>query len=300
MRLHWSFLLPAIVELLALRPAAGQPLEVSTNPTPENVADNPWSPAPIVYLTNRGNHPVEISVFVGQPAFTIEPESAEPQSAAAAASCGNNYEPYRLLPGQTKSFHLWDDRRWRHSAGRYRVRLDYSVLSPQGPRSAVARSAPFELRLGATRPDGWREGAAPGEVVVIGSFFTAFASPADEKADPNLRPPRDSVLAEVRRCVNEAQKRLPWLRGQFGLAFYTTQKEQSWHKHAARWSEAASSSYNETELQHSTLGDEGVHTCLSEVRLAKPVLHGAFHVNFALTPAASPPGPSRSPSSSPP
>ena len=83
MRLHWSFLLPAIVELLALRPAAGQPLEVSTNPTPENVADNPWSPAPIVYLTNRGNHPVEISVFVGQPAFTIEPESAEPQSAAA-------------------------------------------------------------------------------------------------------------------------------------------------------------------------------------------------------------------------
>ena len=289
MRPNWSFLLPAIVELLALRPAAGQQLEVSTNPTPENVADSPWSPAPIVFLTNRGRYPIEVSVFVGQPTFTLERESAG-QRASAAASCGNNYEPYRLLPGQTKSFHLWDDLRWCHSAGRYRVRLDYTVLYPEGPKSAVARSAPVELRLGSTRPGDWREGAAPGEVVVIGSFFTAYPGPSGEKVDPDLRPLRDSVLPEVRRCVNEAQRRLPWLRGQFGLAFFTTQKEQSWHKHAARWSEAASSSYNETELQHSTLGDEGVHACLSEVRLAKPIFQGALHVNFALTPAASPPG----------
>ena len=290
MRPSRSFLLPAILTLLDLRPAAGQQLEVSTNPTPENVADSPFSPAPVVYLTNRGKHPIEVSVFVGQPAFALERESAEQQGGLAAASCGNNYEPYRLPPGKTKSFHLWDDQRWSHSAGRYRVRLDYTVLAPEGPRSAVARSAPFELRLGATRPGDWREGTAAGEVVVIGSFFTAFAGPADAKADPNLRPPRDSVLAEVRRCVSEAQKRLPWLRGQFGLAFFTTQKEQSWHKHAARWSEAAGSSYNETELQHSTLGDESVHACLREVRLAKPILQGALQVNFALTPAASPPG----------
>lgn len=291
MRLKWSFLLPAIVELLDLRPAAGQQLEVSTNPTPDNVADSPWSPAPVVFLTNRGRYPIEVSAFVGQPAFALERESAEQQQqASAAASCGNNYEPSRLLPGKTQSFHLWDDLRWSHSAGRYRVRLDYTVLSPEGPKSAVARSAPFTLRLGATRPDSWREGAAPGEVVVIGSLFTAFAGPSSEKADPELRPLRDSVLSEVRRCVSEAQKRLPWLRGQFGLAFFTTQKEQSWHKHAARWSEAATSSYNETELQHSTLGDDGVHTCLREIRLAKPVLQGALHVNFALTPAASPPG----------
>lgn len=280
-----------MVELLALRSAAAQQLEVSTNPTPDNVADSPWSPAPIVFLTNRGRYPIEVSVFVGQPTFTLERESAEPQQASAAASCGNNYEPYRLLPGKTQSFHLWDDLRWRHSAGRYRVRLDYTVLSPQGPKSAVARSAPFELRLGATRPGDWREGAAPGEVVVIGSLFTAFAGPPGENAEPELRPLRDAVLPEVRRCVKEAQKRLPWLRGQFGLAFFTTQKEQAWHKHAARWSEAGSSSYNETELQHSTLGDEGVHTCLSEVRLAKPVLQGALYVNFALTPAASPASP---------
>jgi hypothetical protein len=51
----------------------------------------------------------------------------------------------------------------------------------------------------------------------------------------------------------------------------------------AGWGAEAEASYNETEFQHRTVGDTLLHGCLTEVRLAKPVLNGSYQIEFALT-----------------
>jgi hypothetical protein len=270
---RWSLALAAGLALPAW--AAGPPPRALVTVSPQadrNVADTPWFPAPLVYISNPGKEPIELSVFLGQPDFVLEREQPGPQAGSISIACGNGYVPYRIEPGQGVSFSLWRDPRFTWVAGRYRVRLQYTALRSAGRASAEALSEPFELQLGATRPAGWREGAAPGDLVVLSSTFRSFLNPQAGQPPPaDTATLRNAVLPAVKRCITDAQKRLPWLRGQFGISFFTVKKDQSWQRHVRTWGSAASDSYNETELQHSTLGDALVHACFADVRLAAPM-----------------------------
>jgi len=116
LQLALAFVLIATFATPVVLAAANVEVEVSLSPSAvatRNLADEPWFPAPLVYVSNHGKEPIEVAVFGGQPNFQLELE--EPQNSGAAAisvGCGNGYEPYRILPGKIASFLLWSDPRW--------------------------------------------------------------------------------------------------------------------------------------------------------------------------------------------
>ena len=243
--------------------AAAAPPDVRvTVDAADNLADTAH-PIPTLGIFNDSKQPIEIEMFNGVPFTTLEVKDASGNfPRAEGAKCGNGFVPHVIAPGQAEFFPLWV--RVEHgpgASGTYRTVLPYVVVRGTKRATAEATSDPYVLAYGDVAP---RDPATKPGAVVIVSAEREHNSPV---AEPSPSALAARLLPDAAACVATAQKRLPWLRGQFTLWVYQYKDPKP-----------------TLFLDSSLLGDRAVNACLGAI-----TVHDRVPTKLEITYAVSPP-----------
>lgn len=179
----------------------------------DNLADalEPW---PLLYVLNTHDVPIEFEIVEASPHTSRRAPDGRWESGVIGKSMPTYFQ---LPPGWGRTFPLWHSKIQRDGADTLVV-LRYQLVHEDGRREASEATVLLNSKLGNARPDGWVDGAPPGEVVLLGMTGRGV----DEEHP--LFPPAGDVawhlLPQIEACVAQAQQELPWLRGVFTVTVF--------------------------------------------------------------------------------